>query len=153
LRGSDPVNYTTNGSDPTKCEGGGGGGGGWSRSRSRSRSRSGGGGAYKAPVLSVTVRNRSVNRYRILTEGIAGTFTAVIAVRITSTKEARHDYIYRLYTRPSYIIYIPRSVNLTSKLAKLSLYIRRPGRVSNMAGPQDRQAAGGEEGEGGHSTG
>ena len=84
---SDLVNYTTTGSDPAKrtCEGGGGGGGG-----GRSKSNKGGGGAYKVPIRLVTVYKRAVNNKRVLTEGVVGTFTAVIIVSIASTKETRH---------------------------------------------------------------
>jgi hypothetical protein len=88
----------TTGSDlakRTSKRGGGGGGRGKSRSRSRG---SGGGGAYKASILSVTVRNRLVNRYKVLIEGAASTFTAVMAVGAASTKEARHDHTHRPYT-------------------------------------------------------
>jgi hypothetical protein len=77
----------TTGSDPAKrtCEGGGGGGGG-----GRSKSSRGGGSAYKVPVRLVTVRKRAVNSKRVLTEGAVGTFAAVIAVGVASTKETRH---------------------------------------------------------------
>jgi len=74
-------------------------------------------------------------------EGVAGTFTAIIAVSAASTKETSHDYTHRPHTRPASTMCAPGSVNLTSNLAKLSLQVSRPGGVGSAAGPQDRHTA------------
>jgi hypothetical protein len=58
---------------------------------------------------------------KLLIKGVAGTFIAIIVINIATIKETSHNYTHYLYTRPAYIIYAPRSVNLTSNLAKLSL--------------------------------
>jgi hypothetical protein len=105
----------TTGSDPAKwiCEGGGGGGGG-----GRSRSSRGGGGAYKVPVRLVTVRKRAINSKRVLIEGAAGTFAAVMAVGVASTKETRHQYTHYPRTRPCLAMSALDSIYLTNNLAK-----------------------------------
>jgi hypothetical protein len=147
---SDLVNYTTTGSDPAKrtCEGGGGGGGG-----GRSRSSRGGGGACKVPVRLVTVRKRAVNSKRVLTEGAAGTFAAVMAVGAASTKETRHRHTHCPRTRPCLAVSALDSIYLTNNLAKQSLQIGGSGGVQCAAGPQDRGAGRGQQRQRCHGAG
>jgi hypothetical protein len=67
------------------------------------------------------VYKKFVKGLKIFIKGAAATFTTIIAISIAFIKETSHDYIHCLYASPAYIMCIPGSLNLTSKLAKLSL--------------------------------
>jgi hypothetical protein len=62
-------------------------------------------------------------------------FIIIMAVYIAIKKEAGYNYIFYPRSRPIYIISIYRDLNLTSKLAKLGLYISGLGRVSGIVRP------------------
>jgi hypothetical protein len=66
-------------------------------------------------------------------------FTTIIVVYIAAKKEAGYNHTLCPRSRPIYIVNIYRDLNLTSKLAKLGLYISGPGRVSGVVRPQNRR--------------
>jgi hypothetical protein len=80
-------------------------------------------------------------------------FTAIMAVRITAKKEARHNHILHPRSRPTYIVSAHGDLNLTSKLAKLGLQIGGPGRVGGAVRPQNRRPHHGQQRQRRHGAG
>ena len=91
-----------------------------SKSKSKSKSSNSNNSAYKVFIKLITIYKSFIKGLKLLIKGVTGTFIAIIAISIAIIKETSYNYIYYLYTRPAYIIYIPGSVTLTNNLAKLS---------------------------------
>ena len=80
-------------------------------------------------IRLVMVYKRAVNSKRVLMEGAAGTFAAIIAVSIAFTKETRHRHTHYSRTRPYLAVSALDSIYLTNNLAKQSLQIGGSGGI------------------------